>query len=105
MAGTPFRACLTCGTPTSATPAYCTGCAPVYGHDTPLWRRIVRPAVLARDRRRCRYELRGCTGVATTVHRLPEFGTEHDDNLDAYRSACAHCHGVIDGPRAKQPRT
>lgn len=91
--------CLTCGTP--ATGAYCPLHTPEYGYESPLWRRT-RLIVLDRDQHRCRLRLGGCTGRATTVHRLPRYGTEHDGNLDAYLSACAHCHGVIDAPRAKQ---
>lgn len=71
-----------------------------HGLASARWKRT-RAAVLARDRGLCRLGLRYCTVTATTVHRLPEFGTFHDGNLDAYVSACAHCHGVIDGPRAK----
>jgi 5-methylcytosine-specific restriction endonuclease McrA len=70
-----------------------------HGLTAARWRRT-RAAVLKRDGGFCRLQLRGCTTTATTVHRLPEHGTFHDGNLDAYVSACAHCHGVVDGARA-----
>lgn len=100
MAATHRSPCLTCGKPSPG--AYCAEHQPQYGYDTPLWDRT-RDAVLARDGGRCRFRLRGCTDRATSVHRFPQFGTVHDGNLNAYASACAHCHGVIDGRRAKHP--
>lgn len=63
------------------------------------WKRT-RARVLARDFDVCRIGRDGCTLKATSVHRLPEYGPIHDENLDAYVSACAHCHGVVDAPRA-----
>lgn len=103
-----MRACVVCGTPSAGT-----RCA-VHQHDedarrsaksrshglrTRVWRRT-RALVLERDMHCCRIGREGCTFKATSVHRLPEYGPFHDDNLDAYVSACAHCHGVIDGARA-----
>lgn len=70
-----------------------------HGLASSRWKRT-RARVLERDRGLCQLGLRGCTVTATTVHRLPEFGPVHDENLDAYLSACAHCHGVVDGARA-----
>jgi hypothetical protein len=63
------------------------------------WQRT-RSAVLERDGYACRLRQPGCSGFATSVHRLPAFGAFHDDNLEAYLSACSHCHGVVDAPRA-----
>lgn len=95
--------CLNCRRPTSSGP-YCDDCRPAYGHDSRLYRQRVRPAVLERDGHECRLVVDDdCTRVATTVHRLPEYGPEHDGDLDAYLSACAHCHGVTDAPRAGRP--
>ena len=63
---------------------------------------MTRPAELARDGHKCMLAVdAGCAGRAESVHRLPEYGTYHDENLDAYISACRHCHGVVDAPRAK----
>jgi hypothetical protein len=91
--------CLGCGRPTRG--SHCDACAPNYNYDSE-WRNVTRPAVLARDGHRCRIKADdGCTVIATSVHRLPEFGPYHDGNLDAYVSGCAHCHGVVDAPRAK----
>lgn len=71
-----------------------------HGTDTPAWRRRSR-AKLRRDPR-CELEVdERCTGRATTVHIPPEYQGDHaavpDDELV---SACRHCHGVVDGPRA-----
>lgn len=101
MAATSLRPCLTCGRP--APGAYCDEHAKPYQYGG-AWP-IVRRLVLARDEARCRIRALGCTGKATTVHRLPEYGLDHDANLHAYVSACRHCHGVVDAPRSKQPRS
>jgi hypothetical protein len=101
---TPSQPCLTCRRPTAEPGGYCTDCKPEYGYDTPLWRHT-RLARLEHDRHLCQYRHAGCTGRATTVHRLPRYGTVHDGNLHAYRSACTHCHGVEDGARATRPST
>jgi 5-methylcytosine-specific restriction endonuclease McrA len=71
-----------------------------HGRNTPQWLKRTRPAVLKRDQHLCQLQLAGCTRRAMHVHRLPQYGTRHDSNLDAYLSACAHCHGVTDGGRA-----
>ena len=96
--------CLICGVPTNG--PYCPEHQPEYGYSRQSWRRPggTRQLVLERAGHRC--ELRvdeACSDEATTVHRLPEFGTYHDTNLDAYVAACAHCHGVVDGRRASVP--
>ncbi len=101
--------CLTCGTPCRGIRCGNPECGPatradrerVDGRNTRQWRHVTRPMVLSRDGHRCRLRLPGCTTTATSVHRLPEFGTFHDDNLDAYLSACARCHGKADGQRLR----
>lgn len=100
------RPCLTCGKPCNG--SYCDEHQPLYGHHDAQWRGAggTRQLVLERDQHRCKIVADdGCTHVATTVHRLPEYGTWHDGNLDAYVSACAHCHGVVDGARATRRST
>ena len=53
----------------------------------------------------CTFRLPGCTGVAETVHLDAELkGNHFAATLDNTRSACRHCHGVIDAPRS-QPRS
>lgn len=45
---------------------------------------------------------RDCTTVATTVHLDEALAGDHDRaTLDDVRAACAHCHGVKDGGRAR----
>ena len=64
----------------------------------------VRAARLALDRGACTFQLAGCTTRATTVHLAPELhGNHYQATVDNTRSACRHCHGVIDAPRS-QPR-
>jgi hypothetical protein len=44
----------------------------------------------------------GCTEVATTVHLDPKLGGDHlRATITDVTSACAHCHGVVDGGRAQ----
>jgi 5-methylcytosine-specific restriction endonuclease McrA len=107
-----LQPCLDCGTPTSGSrcPKHA---APrqaadserrnakrrVHRRTTAHWRRL-RAAVLARDAHLCRLQLAGCTTRATSVHLNPELGGRHDLAGPAdCLSACAHCHGVIDGAR------
>lgn len=53
----------------------------------------------------CELDYAGCTGKATTVHVPPELEGDHRRaRLDELVSACAHCHGVEDGPRAHAAR-
>lgn len=109
MAAVSLSPCLGCGKPTAGVRCGGAGCGPadrrerqrLHGRDRRKWRNGTRRRVLVRDGWLCRYKHSGCTGHATTVHRLPEFGPYHDDNEAAYRSACDHCHGVEDGPRAR----
>lgn len=75
-----------------------------HGRHTPQWRRR-RARKLRRDPL-CELEVDdGCTVEATTVHVPAEYGGDHeacpDDELV---SACKHCHGVKDGPRAAGAR-
>lgn len=70
------------------------------GRSLRQWRSTTRPAVLARAGNRCELRLRGCTGKATTVHKIN--GGYHSRNLDAYQAACFHCHGVVDAPKARK---
>ena len=47
----------------------------------------------------------GCTTKATTVQLDPSLKGDHRQaTIDNTRSACRHCHGVIDAPRS-QPRS
>lgn len=57
-----------------------------------------------RDGYRCQLAVDdGCTEAATTVHIRPELGGNHlTATLEDCTSACAHCHGVVDAPRARQ---
>lgn len=64
----------------------------------------LRLAALDRDNYRCRLRLPGCTGHATTMHLDPRRAGDHDQaSLADVVSACAHCHGVVDAPRAARP--
>lgn len=66
------------------------------------WERL-RIAALERDGCMCRIRLAGCTGTATTVHLDPRLGGNHAAaTLEDLLSACAHCHGLVDGPRARR---
>ncbi|HVM69020.1 MAG TPA: hypothetical protein VM204_04205 [Gaiellaceae bacterium] len=75
-----------------------------HGRDLAHWQRI-RAAVRARSGGRCELRLRGCLGVALSVHLDPALQGRHDlatpaDAVDA----CAPCHGRVDGPRAAASR-
>lgn len=73
-----------------------------HGLTTSWWERL-RAAALKRDRHRCRLNRPGCTGKATTVHLRPELAGDHRNaTLADVVSACAHCHGIVDGPRARR---
>jgi 5-methylcytosine-specific restriction endonuclease McrA len=64
------------------------------------WQRV-RQARLQFDNGRCTFQLGRCTGAAETVHLAPELGGNHLlATLDNTRSACRHCHGVVDAPRS-----
>jgi 5-methylcytosine-specific restriction endonuclease McrA len=70
--------------------------------NTFAWR-VLRKQALERDRYRCRLRCSGCTGKATTVHINPNLGGDHSKaKLVDCLSACAHCHGVVDAPRARR---
>lgn len=76
-----------------------------HGRRSPYWERL-RRAALTRDGYRCRLHVDdGCTEIATTVHIRPELEGNHlAATLDDCLSACAHCHGVTDAPRASERR-
>jgi hypothetical protein len=98
------RACLECGRPTS-NGNRCPEHAIRYGYTTPHWQ-TVRKQRLAYDGHLC--QLRrddGCTVRATTVHLDPACNGNHAlATLDNTVSACLHCHGVEDAPRASGGR-
>jgi hypothetical protein len=92
------RPCLDCGTPTDG--SRCPDHAIRYGYATPHWQ-AVRKQRLALDRHLCRLQHDGCTVRATTVHLDPNCNGNHLlATLDNTVSACLHCHGIEDGPRA-----
>jgi hypothetical protein len=71
------------------------------GANSRAWR-LVREQVLMRDGYRCRLRLEGCTGKAATVHLDPRRKGNHvGATTEDCVSACAHCHGVVDGARAR----
>lgn len=66
------------------------------------WKQV-RRARLAFDGYRCALRRPGCTGEATSVHLDPSLRGNHAlATIDNTRSACAHCHGVVDAPRARR---
>jgi 5-methylcytosine-specific restriction endonuclease McrA len=70
------------------------------GLRSPYWK-AVRQARLRLDGHRCVLQLDGCTGYAETVHLSPECSGDHRlATLENTKSACRHCHGVIDAPRS-----
>lgn len=73
-----------------------------HGLDSPYWQWL-RRGVLIRDNYRCQLHLdRHCTGTATTVHIDPALeGNHRRARRSDCISACAHCHGVVDGTRAR----
>lgn len=76
------------------------------GRDAAAWRQDLRAAALERDGGRCALRVDdGCTGTATTVHLDERLQGRHDlATLVDCSSACAHCHGVVDAPRAAAAR-
>jgi 5-methylcytosine-specific restriction endonuclease McrA len=72
----------------------------LHGRNTAAWRRL-RKLALERDDHTCQLQVDGgCTGAATSVHLSPELAGDHDAaTLDDLTSACAHCHGRLDGQR------
>lgn len=107
----PLRPCLECGIPTAGT--YCrahddeqarrAAKARANGLGTTYWRDL-RVAALVRDGGQCVLHVdAGCTRRATSVHIRPELGGDHlAARLEDCKSACAHCHGVVDAPRARR---
>lgn len=71
------------------------------GRRSPYWREL-RLAALERDGYRCQLQVDdGCTGQAVSVHIDPRLGGDHlRATLADCLSACAHCHGAVDAPRA-----
>ena len=64
------------------------------------WRRV-REARLRLDGYVCQLKQGGCTVRATTVHLDPALRGDHRKaTLNTTLSACLHCHGVVDAPRA-----
>lgn len=73
-----------------------------HGRDRKHWTRL-RTARLELDQRACQLCQKGCTGKATTVHLRPDFKGDHDSaTITDVVSACAHCHGAEDAPRARR---
>lgn len=71
------------------------------GRDTKHWQELRRQR-LQLDGYLCQLRLEGCTTEATTVHLDPAYGGDHlQAQLGDVVSACLHCHGVEDGPRAQ----
>ncbi len=93
-----LRPCLDCGRPTIG--ARCSLHAVDYGYSSPHWQHV-RAARLALDGHLCQFNYPGCAGHATTVHLAPELLGDHSlASLETTRSACHHCHGTEDAPRA-----
>ena len=70
-----------------------------HGVTSPAWRR--RRARKLKRSPGCELELEGCTGKATSVHIPARYRGRHDVVPEnELVSACAHCHGVVDGARA-----
>ena len=98
MARLTLRPCLDCGRPSRG--PRCPDHAIDYGYDSGHWQ-LVRAARLALDLNRCQLQLDGCTNTATTVHLDPDCSGNHLlATIDNTTSACLHCHGVVDAPRA-----
>jgi hypothetical protein len=93
-----LRPCLDCGRPTVG--ARCPAHTIDYCYSSPHWQHV-RTARLALDGHLCQFNYPGCTGHATTVHLAPELQGDHSlATLETTRSACHHCHGIEDAPRA-----
>jgi 5-methylcytosine-specific restriction endonuclease McrA len=71
-----------------------------HGTSTSHWKEL-RALALERDGHACRLQHEGCTGHATTVHIDRRLRGDHRNaTLADCTSACRHCHGVEDAPRA-----
>lgn len=94
-----LRLCVVCKRP--ARGARCPEHAHARGYNTGHWQ-TVRRVRLARDNYICQLQHDdGCTQHATTVHLDPGLRGDHRRaTLDNTLSACRHCHGVEDAPRA-----
>jgi len=93
-----LRPCLECGKPSSA--SRCPDHTKSYGYSDAQWK-ATREARLSLDGHVCRLNLKGCKGLATTVHLDPACNGDHRlATLANTLSACLHCHGVIDGARS-----
>jgi hypothetical protein len=95
---TPLRACLDCGRPCRST--RCHAHTRDHGYADTHWQTIRKQRLLL-DGHACTFKYDGCSKRATSVHLDPRCHGNHAlATLDNTRSACAHCHGVEDGPRA-----
>jgi 5-methylcytosine-specific restriction endonuclease McrA len=71
-----------------------------HGRNTAAWQRL-RLRRLKLDGYRCQMQWPGCTGKATTVHLHPRLNGDHRQaKITDLFSACSHCHGIVDAPRA-----
>jgi 5-methylcytosine-specific restriction endonuclease McrA len=94
------RPCLVCGTPSDG-PRCPEHTQHNYNPRSAHWRTI-RAERLAIDNGECQLQHPGCTRVATSVHLDPAAGGNHSlATIHNTVSACAHCHGVEDGPRGR----
>ena len=74
----------------------------LYGRSRKHWQ-VIRLHRLALDGYRCQIRLDGCLMIATTVDLDPAVGGNHDlATLGNTRSACAFCHGKVDGAGARK---
>ena len=95
-----MRACLVCGRPTP-TGSRCNLHAKTMNYRSGSYWRKLRQRRLNLDGHRCQLHHPGCTQVATTVHLDPALNGDHlYATLGNTISACLHCHGVEDAPRA-----
>ncbi len=113
----PAKPCIVCGTPGPG--AYCAKHQPAesdhvtasrrekqraHGRDTRAWRRL-RGLALWKAGYECQLRLPGCTVAATSVHLDPDLQGDHEKaTLGSLTACCAHCHGVVDGPRSVNAR-
>jgi hypothetical protein len=94
------RPCLECGRPAAG--SRCREHTRHYGYGTRHWQTLRRQR-LQLDGYSCTLQLPGCTLDATTVLLAPELEGDHRRaTLDNTRSACLHCHGVVDAPRSSE---
>lgn len=94
----PLKPCLDCGRPCAG--PRCSECTIDPGYSSAHWQ-SVRAERLVLDGYLCQLGHAGCTGRATTVHLDPSCEGDHAKaTIGNTLSACSHCHGVEDGPRA-----